>query len=163
LSQSEPLRIHKQAIAIELALAGVPPRTVEVFLAEHRAHEFRRQHVLDLIEHADAFLPARDPSTGKGELINKDSVLWIGVPLAPLGLVGPEADDELFEFRRPVQVEFVGGDPLLGELLYSARQESSRLMDYLNEAGRFFSLWANERLYLINKTLVRRVVDAPQG
>jgi hypothetical protein len=131
---------------------------VEIFLAEQRANEFRRQLVLDLLEQAQAFLPARDTATGKGEIFNKDALLWIGVPLAPFGsqAVG---EDELFEFRRPVRVDLIGGEPLAGEVLYSAPEQSTRLVDYVNEPGRFLRLWAKETLYLINKAFVLRVVQ----
>jgi hypothetical protein len=158
VTQTEPLRIPKEAFAVELALAGAVPRRVEIFLAEQRANEFRRQLVLDLLEQAQAFLPARDTATGKGEIFNKDALLWIGVPLAPFGsqAVG---EDELFEFRRPVRVDLIGGEPLAGEVLYSAPEQSTRLVDYVNEPGRFLRLWAKETLYLINKAFVLRVVQ----
>jgi hypothetical protein len=159
LTQTEPLRIPKEAFAVELALAGAVPRRVEVFLAEHRANEFRHQVVLDLLEQAQAFLPARDTSTGKREIFNKDALLWIGVPLPPFGSQATADEDELFEFRRPVRVDLIGGEPVAGELLYSAPEQSTRLVDYLNEPGRFLRLWSKETLYLINKAFVLRVVE----
>jgi hypothetical protein len=158
LSQTEPLRIRKQAVAVDLTLAGGRPRRVEIFLAEHRANEFRRQDVLDLLEHTQAFLPVQSVGTNVREIVNKDALLWIGVPLAPFGSE-TDAPEELFEFRHPVRVELLGADPLEGELLYSAREESTRIVDYLNETGRFLRLWAKDRLYLINKTFVLRVVE----
>ncbi len=157
MSQTEPLRIRKQAVAVELALVGRPPRTVEIFLAEHRANEFRRQDVLDLLENVHAFLPVREAGNPEREIINKGALLWIGVPLAPFGSE-PGAPEELFDFRRPVRVELLGANALEGELLYTAPQESTRTMDYLNERGRFLRLWA-DRLYLINKTFVLRIVE----
>jgi hypothetical protein len=162
VSTSDPLRIRKQAVVVELALARETPRRVEVFLAEQRANDFRPQHVVDLLEHVQAFLPARDSATGLWEIFNKESLLWIGVPLSPFGSQ-TEEHDELFDFRRPVRVDLVGADPLEGELLYSAPEESTRLMDYLNERGRFLRLWARDRLYLVNKAFVLRVVEpSPQ-
>ena len=158
MPHSEPLRIPKEAFAVELALAGFEPRPVEVFLVGQRAEGPRRQQVLDLLEHVQAFLPARDPATGEGELFNKDALLWIGIPLETFGSPAVAGEDELFEFRRPVRVDLIGAEPLEGELLYSAREESTRLIDYLNEPGRFVRLWAKDTLYLINKAFVRRVV-----
>lgn len=156
--QTEPLRVRKEPFAVVLALAGADPRQVEIFLAEHRAHEFRPQHVLDLLEQAQAFLPATDTATGKRETFNKDALLWIGVPLAPFGSQAA-GEEELFEFRRPVRVDLIGGEPLAGELLYSAPEQSTRLVDYLNEPGRFLRLWAKDTLYLINKTFVLRILE----
>jgi hypothetical protein len=159
VSRTEPLRIPKEAFAVDLALAGAVPRRVEIFLAEQRADELRRQIVLDLLEHAQAFLPARDAATGKWEIFNKDALLWIGVPLAPFGSQAGAGEDELFEFRRPVRVDLIGAEPLGGELLYSAPEQSTRLVDYLNEPGRFVRLWSKETLFLINKAFVLRVVE----
>jgi len=158
--QTEVLRIRKQAVLVELALAGSQARRVEVFLAEHEAHQFRRQHVIDLLQSARGFLPARDGDTGLWELFNKDVLMWIRVPLAPLG--GEEAesdDDELFDFRKNVRVDLMSGSPLQGELLYSAPEESTRTADYLNLEGRFFHLWQEGHLYLVNKAFVQRIVE----
>jgi hypothetical protein len=159
MSQTAPLRVRKQAVAVELALAGGTPRRVEIFVAEYRDNEFRRQDVLNLLEHIQAFLPARDSASGLWEIFNKDALLWIGVPLSPFGSEPAGTDQELYEFRRPVRVDLIGAEPIHGDLLYSARQESTRVMDYLNETGRFFRVWSEERLYLVNKAFVLRVVQ----
>ncbi|HEX5854110.1 MAG TPA: hypothetical protein VFZ57_00705 [Thermoanaerobaculia bacterium] len=158
MNETETLRISKKAVAVDLTLAGGQPRHVEIFLAEQRANEFRRQDVLDLLEHEHAFLPVQDPGSPVREIINKDALLWIGVPLNPLG-TETDAPEELFEFRRPVRVELVGAGALEGDLLYSAPQESTRLVDHLNETGRFLRLWAKDSLYLINKTFVLRIIE----
>jgi hypothetical protein len=158
VNQTETLRISKQAVAVDMTLAGGQPRHVEIFLAEHRANEFRRQDVLDLLEKEHAFLPVQDAGSSAGEIINKDALLWIGVPLTPFGSEA-DAPEELYEFRHPVRVELLGTAALEGDLLYSAREESTRIIDHLNEAGRFLRLWAKDRLYLINKTFVLRVVE----
>ena len=155
-----PLRIRKQAVAVELALAAGEPRRVEVFVAEHRHNEFRRQDVLDLLEHVQAFLPARDAASGRWEIFNKDALLWIGVPVAPFGSEPAAAPEELFEFRRPLRVDLMGERSLSGELLYSAPAESTRVVDYVNEPGRFLRLWTRDFLYLINKAFVLRLVEA---
>ena len=163
MTQTETLRIRKEPFAVVLALAGASPRQAEIFLAEHKANEFRPQHVLDLLEQAQAFLPARDTATGERESFNKDALLWIGVPLAPFGAEIAAGGDELFEFRRTVRVDLIAAEPIEGEMLYSAPVESTRLVDYLNAPGRFLRLWAKERLYLVNKAFVLRVVDLAEG
>jgi hypothetical protein len=159
--QSGPLRIRKNAVKVELALATGEPRRVEVFVAEHRDHEFRREDVLNLLEHVQGFLPARDAASGRREIFNKDALLWIGVPLSPLGSEAESAAEELFEFRRPVRVDLIGAHSLTGEVLYSAPAENTRLVDYVNEPGRFLRLWTKDSLYLINKAFVLRMVEAP--
>jgi len=159
VNQTETLRSAKKAVAVDLTLAGGQPRHVEIFLAEHRANEFRPQDVLDLLENVNAFLPVRDLGSSEQEVINRDALLWIGVPLTPMG-VEPDASEQLlFEFRRAVRVELRGAAALHGDLLYSAPQESTRLVDYVNEPGRFLRLWAKDRLYFISKTFVLRIVE----
>jgi hypothetical protein len=158
VNQTETLRVSKNPVAVDLTLAGGQPRRVEIFLAEHRANEFRPQDVLDFLEHARAFLPVHGVEGSDREIVNKDALLWIGVPLDTLG--DPDAPEELFDFRRPVRVELLlGAGALDGDLLYSAPEESTRVVDYLNEPGRFLRLWAKDRLYLINKAFVLRVVE----
>ncbi len=158
MRQTEILRVRKQNVLVDLALAGSPSREVEIFLPELGVHPYRRQHALDLLEQDSAFLPARDLASGSWELFNRDSLLWIRVPRGRLG--DDEAgEDELFDFEKKVRVEFEEGAPLEGELLYSAPGEETRVADYLNQEGRFFSFWVGEHLYLINKAFVLRVVE----
>ena len=158
MRQTELLRVRKQNVPVEITLAGSDPRLVEVFLAEHQANQFRRQHVFDLLEQPSAFLPARDFASGVWEVFNKDALLWIKVPLGPLGGV-EEGGEELFDFRKKARVELLGGKPLDGDLLYSLPEPATRINDYLNREGRFFRLWQADFLYLVNKAFVVRVVE----
>jgi hypothetical protein len=155
---TELLRIRKQNVAVDLAFPGSAPREVEVFLPEYGGQPYRRKHVLDLLEQSVGFLPARDRASGSWELFNRDSLLWVRVPRGRLG-EDEQAEDELFDFEKKVRVEIDEGEPLEGELLYSAPGAETRVADYLNQEGRFFSLWHGENLYLINKAFVLRVVE----
>jgi hypothetical protein len=158
MRQTELLRVKKQNVPVELALPGSPPRPVEVFLAEHQAHADRRQHVLDLLEQAAAFLPARDFVSGIWEVFNKEALLWIKVPLGASG-IGGEGGEELFDYQKAVRVELLQGVPIDGELLYSLPEPAARINDYLNQPGRFFRLWQAEHLLLVNKAFVLRIVE----
>lgn len=157
---SSALRVPKQAVPVEMALAGEPPRTVEVFVAEHRAHAFRRQDVLDLLEHEHSFLPARDVADGAWVIFNKETVMWLAVAFAAMapGDVDDEAE-ELFDYRKVVRVVLQGGSSLQGEVLYSLPSDRARVVDVLNVEGRFFRLWTPDRVFLVNKAFVLRVVE----
>jgi hypothetical protein len=161
MRSSAQLRIRKEPLAVELMLAGGPPRRVEIFLAEHGSHDFNRQRVLDLLEEVGPFLPVRDPETGESESFNSLAVVWIGMSGASIDAEGP--GDELFEHRRSVRVSLVGGASLEGEVLYSAPDGGSRLVDHLNRKERFFRLWNGERVFLVNKGSVLRVVESCGG
>jgi|SRR5579883_2836771 len=158
------LRIPKHAVVVELRLEGREARKVELYLAEHRDRSWRRQDVLDLLEHPPEFLPARDVADQARVLFNKATVVWIGVPRAAQaadeapGGAAPDPEP-LYEQKRAVRLELLGGVALDGKLLYSAPPERARVSDHLNGPGRFLRLHTDEQLYLVNKAFVVRALD----
>lgn len=158
MNVAKPLHVRKEPIEVELVLAGEPPRRVELFLAEHGSRGFDRQSVLDLLEQSEGFLPACDRETGNWESFNSRSVNWIGMSRVATG--ADESANELYDRRKLVRVEFAGAAPLEGELLYSAPEESARVVDVMNRRERFLRLWSGDRVYLVNKASVLRVVEA---
>jgi hypothetical protein len=158
MSQAKPLRVRKEPLEVELALAGATPRRVELYLAEHGSHGFSRQRVRELIEQSECFLPACDGATGGWESFNARAVVWIALSRACADADG--AAEELYDHRRLVRVEFERGEPLEGEILYSAPEGSARVVDVLNRRERYFRLWSGDRVYLVNKDSVLRVVEA---
>lgn len=142
---------------MDLALAGRPPRRMTLFLAEHGDHAFGRQTILELLEQAEPFLPARDVETGVCEIFNARAVVWIGMSRNAMDAEG--SADELFEQRRCVRVALTGGASLEGEILYSASADGTRLVDYLNRRERFLRLWDGDRVFFVNRESVLRVVE----
>lgn len=157
--ETEFLRVRKQNVAVDLTLAGTAPRQVELFLADPVRPEDRRNQVLDLLEKGMPFLPARDRESARWEIFSRDAVLWVRIPLADLS-TGDETD-ELFDIRQKVCVDLRSSEPLRGELLWSAEQRSTRVTDYMNSDGRFFRLWQEEHVLLVNKSYVLRVIEDP--
>jgi hypothetical protein len=156
--QTEFLRVRKQNVVVDLALAGISPRRMELFLPEQPTSEDRRAQVLHLVEKGLTFLPARDSASGQWEIINRNALLWIRISMEDLGALGEDAD-ELFDFRQKVRVDLMSGAPLDGELLYSAQEQETRVTDYMNFEGRFFRLWREDDVYLVNKSFVLRVIE----
>jgi hypothetical protein len=156
--QTELLRVRKQNVAVDLALAGISPRRMELFLPQQPTSADRRQQVLHFLEKGLTFLPARETASGQWEIINRNAVVWIRISLADLGSLG-EDPEELFEFRQKVRVDLTSGAPLGGELLYSAQEQETRVTDYMNFEGRFFRLWREDDVYLVNKSYVLRVIE----
>jgi hypothetical protein len=74
-------------------------------------------------------------------------------------LDGGGAATELFEQRRSVRVVLAGGDVLRGELLYTSPDESSRVVDLMNRNERFFRLWTDDRVLLVNREAVVRILE----
>jgi hypothetical protein len=163
MSTPGDLRLPKFPVAIELSLAGRGPQAVEVFVAQHLATDFRRQHVVDLLESDTAFLPARQVDGHRFLVFNKAAVVWVGIPLAAGELPVEEAaeapETELYESQREIEVELSTGATLRGSVLYSLPPQSARLADYLNQPGRFIRLWTVDRVYLINKAFVLSVAE----
>lgn len=154
--QTEFLRVRKQSVAVDLALAGISPRRMELFLPEQPTRDDRRQQVLHFLETGLTFLPARDAASGQWEIVNRDAVLWIRISLAEIG----DDADELFDFRQRVHVDLTSGSPLDGELLYSAQEQETRVTDYMNFDGRFFRLWHGDDVYIVNKSFVLRIIES---
>jgi hypothetical protein len=72
--------------------------------------------------------------------------------------------DELFEYRKFVRIALAGGGSIEGEILFSAPDGGARLVDYLNRHERFLRLWDGDRLYLVNKKSMLRIVeDGPEN
>jgi len=147
------LRVPKRAVTVELALVGRAAVEVELFVAEHHAHDLRPEDVIDLLEASPAFLPAR--AAGGGFVVNKDTVTWVALRDTDNGGRG----EDLYDQRQEVGVELTSGGTLRGELLFSAPDGHTRVSDHLNGPGRFLRLWAPDRVYLVNKAYVLRVVE----
>jgi len=158
MRHTEILRVRKQVVAVELALGNMPSRLVEVFLAAQEIQQYRRQQLLELLEHGTPFLPVRDSTAEQWEIMNRDLILWIRVPPTSFPAAG-EGTDELFDIRQKVRVELTFGEPLQGELLYSAEESLTRVTDYMNQQGRFFRMWKDEDLYFVHKPFVTRLIE----
>ncbi|MDQ5858265.1 MAG: hypothetical protein M3542_08330 [Acidobacteriota bacterium] len=158
MTLSPLLRIRKETIEVELVLAGDPPRRVKLFLAEHGSHGFDRQRVLDLLEQPGSFLPACDLETGNWESFNSRSVVWIAMSRSSADAEGSGTD--LYDRRKLVRVALAAGGSLEGDLLYCAPEEAARVVDVMNRRERFLRLWSGDRVFLVNKDSVLRVVES---
>jgi hypothetical protein len=158
MSEPRPLRVPKKTLEVELALTGETPRRVELFLAEHGSHDFNRQSVLELLDQGRSFLPVRDLETGVWEAFNSRAVVWIG--MSRVAADAEDSGDELYDHQNLVRVALLGGGALEGEILYSAPEGAARVVDVLNRRERFFRLWSGDRVFLVNKDFVLRLVEA---
>jgi hypothetical protein len=160
------LRIPKIPMAVELAVAGGETRAVEVHVAAHQDHTYRRERLLDLLEDPAQFLPALDVARGEWAVFNKQTVMWVAIPLDSGELpVEDEApsNEQLYDVGCAVEVELTSGERKAGELLYTPPTERPRVSDFLNQAGRFFRLWTGQHVYLINKGYVVCVAERQEG
>ncbi len=163
MSNSSDLKLPKIPVVVGLLLEGADKLEVEIFVAQHHARYYERQSVIDLLEDEASFLPARHIDQNQWLLFNKSTVVWIEVPLRNGNLPVEEMPDtlehELYDIRKRVAVEMAARQIIEGHVLYSAPPTHARLVDYLNQAGRFFRVWTEDTVYLVNKNRVLHVKD----
>jgi hypothetical protein len=152
-------------VAVDLASKDGEVRRYEVFVAPHQEHAYRRQHVIDLLEIHDGFVPARDVAEDRWVLTNKATVVWAALALTdgalPLEEEAETYEQQLYDVQVMVTVELLMHPAIEGQILYSPPADHARVVDYLNQPRRFFRLWTSDRLYLVNKDHVIRVHEAP--
>jgi len=161
VSASSDLRLPKFPVEVEVGFADGSSRCVDVYVAEHTEHSYRRQHVIDLLEADEPFVPARDVAENGHEhwaMINKATIAWVAIPLdegsLPVDDSLDASDTELYDVQSPVSVDIAAHPAVAGHVLYSPPAGRGRLIDYLNQPGRFLRVWTAERLVLVNKSCV---------
>ncbi len=154
-SLTSGLQIPRKELIVELAFLGGGHKQVGLFLAA------QDQHILDLLEDEQIFLPALTTDDGSWSVINKRQILWLSVRLVDGSLPVEEADEEpmLYERRVDVEVHFANADALHGELLFSPPDGKGRASDHLNQSTRFFRVWTADSLFIVNKEHVLRLIE----
>jgi hypothetical protein len=161
MGENQDLKVPTNRVTVELALRGGERRRVQLFLAEHDAHAFRQQSLLDLLGDERRFLPARDVDNDATLLFNKDSIAWVALsrPLAP-----EKTDDiELFEEDQRVEVRMRDGASLAGDVFYSPPEGGHRLVDHLNAGARYICMYSADQVYFVNKAFVQWVRECESG
>ncbi len=144
-------------MAAELFVPDVP-RPVPASLLEDLAA---------MLEDEREFLPA--VLGGRQTLVNRAAIAYVAVrrrPHVPSKQFDPEEVSDvltLFDHRCPVSVTLVGGVALAGTLLFSSPAERSRLVDFINLGPRFVRVWANEELFLVQRSAIRTLAETAEG
>ncbi|MCB9555299.1 MAG: hypothetical protein H6707_04295 [Deltaproteobacteria bacterium] len=112
--------------------------------------------LIETLETAGQFMPARDPETRDFLLLGTDQIRWLAISSAGMPLDDP---DLLFDINSPVRLELCGGTNAAGSFLYSAPAAHARLLDHLNDRATWVVLHAGERLMIINKRQIVRVSE----
>jgi hypothetical protein len=161
VGERSDLVVPRRRVAVELCLGGQAARRVELFLGEHRDHDWTRQEVSDLLEGGRQLLPCRDLELGTCTLINRDHIVWLSMPLSEDHTqVGDDSElGLLFDQRHQVSLHLTGGIRLDGAVLYSAPVEQARLADHVNQAGSFLALYLGEQVVLVRKSAVLEIIE----
>ena len=177
--RTSELRVPTVAVAVRLAVVGVAPTAVEMFVPDV-ARRGRGQLLDDLAAQLAGearFVPVRTAS--RIRLLAKHAIAWVAIGRhdagepAPIELVvepaepaepgdapGDDAEElTLFDHQHFVEIELSHGTKLIGTLLDSAPADHSRVIDHLNRTGPFVRLWTTDQHYLINTLQVIAVTE----
>ena len=149
------LRVPTVALTAEMLLADGSDMLGRMFVpaaASRHAGATRPEEWMNEPTDFFPFLPDADPAP---IIVNKREVVILSVPASvDADLTLEEADSP----RRQVTIE-CGGRRLAGELVIDMPQNQSRVLDYLNRAGRFVTLRDGDRHHLIQKQRITRVEE----
>lgn len=84
-------------------------------------------------------------------LLNKAGIIWAQVSGVAAEEIGVDAG---LGKKAPVRLSLAGGINLLGTLAYLMPVERSRVLDYLNAAGRFLPLFGEGSVTLVQRRFV---------
>ena len=135
------LRGSSSALAAELFVADVPRAARSILLDD----------VADLLDDRADFVPARVDE--RVRLYSKHAIAWLAVPRRD----EIEFDDSpsevivLYDRQHKVKIELASGAALTGVLFDSSPSDRPRVVDHLNNAGRFVRLWTSDEHILVNK------------
>ena len=89
-------------------------------------------------------------------LLNKTGIIWVQLT----GATAAEVGDVDAGRRAPVRLTLAGGLSLVGTLSIVMPPERSRVIDYMNAAGRFLPLFGDGHVTLVRRSFVVSVRSA---
>jgi len=153
----EELRIPKRRTSVEVLLPGGAVRQVIVFLSEFASTHVGAERLSDLLNGTNEFLPAVDLESDRATFLNRASIC--------AARVAPEleedvhaADGATIPTEHEVEITLNDGSVLKGLISYVLPPDRSRLADYLNDSTPFFRLLEGNKVSLVNKRHVSRIV-----
>lgn len=148
-------RVPKRRAEVEIVLPGGASHSLAVFLAEFAQNHVGAERLSDLLNGSHDFIPAVDPARDEVTFLNRASIAVARI--APDFETGGESDYTL-PSEHEVEISLVDGTLISGLVSFVLPPERSRLIDFLNDAPPFFRVLEPERISLVNKRHVARVV-----
>lgn len=150
----EELRVPTTQIEAELQLDDTRTLRGTIFVPDSSSHTGVKRPD-EWINEATTFFPFRIEGSGSTELFSKQATLRLSVPAELLHEEEMPADVE----HRAVVVETSGGS-FEGVVRLDMPAHQRRVLDYLNQPQAFLCMVDGERAHLVQKRLVKRVVEA---
>ncbi len=147
---SENLRVEKRTEQVSLFMTDGTVFEGLVYLSQYAMHHTGEQTVLDLLIDENLFLPMNSVG-GEFQLIQKGLISHVkcDVPM----------NEEINYTQRQVRISFPGDTALTGFLKIDMPVHSVRITDYINGGNAFFPLFQDKTEYLVNRSLVRDIVQ----
>lgn len=153
MADHEELKVPKDRIAVELGLRNGTRHAGQLFLAENEAHAFRHESVTDIMCDERTFLPVVMVDRDEALCVNKAAIGYLAMRRVA------NEDLELFDEELEVVVGLRDGTELAGNLLYTARAEQSRLIDYLNSDTPYIRLYGPDKIFIVDKHFIDSVAE----
>lgn len=151
----DELRVPKRRVPIEIGLSGDQRRHVVVFLAEFASHHSGTERVSDLLNGDAEFFPAQDLDKKVMTFFNRTQILSVRVEASE---EPSSADSHTIPTEYEVELTLSDGTRVRGLVSYVLPPDRARVVDFLNEAPRFFRLLEAGKVALVNKHHVAQVV-----
>jgi hypothetical protein len=147
---SENLRVEKRTEQVSLFMTDGAVFEGLVYLSQYAMHHSGEQTILDLLIDESLFLPMHS-TTGAFHLIHKGMISHVrcDVPM----------NEKINYTQRQVRISFPGDETLTGSLKIDMPDHSARITDYINGGDSFFPLFSEETAYLVNRSLIRDIVQ----
>jgi hypothetical protein len=117
----------------------------------------RAETILDLLKSSRRMVPFVRAGDQRVVLLTRMNIDWViaGSDVPAEHIFPP---DHVVGFEEPVQVQFLAGRTIEGQLQIERLNESTRASDYLNGPGDFFPVVTRLGTLLANKSRVRETV-----
>ena len=146
--------VEKSRFSIKLFSPNEKTIDGDIFLSYLAAHHEGREHVIDVLNQPDQFIPIhfKDEST---KLLNKNNILMVTFLSDEEGTEDPVLADSSVE----VTIHLINDTCLDGEFFFSLPAHSRRLKDFLNQSfldkpESFLELRKGTEVCLINKSYI---------
>lgn len=149
------LRVPTVALAAEILCADGRDLLGRIFVPASASSHAGAMRPEEWMNEPVDFFPFLPDSAQSPIILNKHEVLILSVPAS---VDANQALDEADNPQRRVTVECGGRRPS-GTLVIDMPQNQSRVLDYLNRAGRFLTLRDGDRHHLIQKQRITRVEE----
>jgi hypothetical protein len=154
---TEGFVVPKHPIPINLKLAWLPPKELELYLAEHAARHTGAEHPSDVLNGNDLFIPARD-ADGRHLLFQRTEVMVISVAAKHEERQVDEGESEEGATTIELELTLEDGTRVEGVISYWRPPGQRRLQDYLNTSEQFVRIREGDIVHVVNRDKIVSVV-----